>query len=519
MAGSNLILNPNPVGEDIPIDRIQRAIFEANLTNGTWTNYVSYHRAYKNESSDGIIPEVFTGSGNEYREVFMDDDETITSFFLIPDEPDEIIDGEIINTTVSIIFQVDLEALYPTAPKRFDAEFKNQVITTLNNIGFGYEFVNVVDSIDGVYAGLDTSKVQWDNMQKFYVVRFEVAINYEYDCNAEFASTGAACTIIVDSVDTTPPMVLGGDDGTATANVTGTVNGTLSYLWTTSDGSIPSGEEIKPTASGLTAGTYEVDVTDSIPDSCTASNSGVVPEGEFEPDSLAGLELWLDASDAATVINPAATPPSFNDNVEEWLDKSVNNVDAIQLTPSAQFLWKIDYMQLDGNDWMTLGMAISKLPIRSFYCVFKLDSLSDQFIYGDINSGGSNVTTSLRLRASAATSKYESSIGDGVDSSIIDGSSSVTTNITLFSERFTSGVGGGLTKMKINGIDETETDGGGTGATTIAGAKQNFSIGRIGDFTSLNMTGRLYGFVLYDTELSDANDTMVNDYMIAQHGV
>ena len=510
----------SPTGVDKPVDTLQVAIYNGLVDTRGWLDYESYHRAYKNDKHGLLLPEVFE-KNNDYQLVVMNDNFNVTSFFLV-DDVRTINDGGLTEVTISIIFQANLKKLFPAAPdtQRFDEELINDVSSVLDRLGGQFTVTEIATTIDDVYAGFDTDKLKerGDDMEKFNVVRFNIATNYSANCSDEYATSGAACAILA-TVSTTPPMVLGGDDGTATANVTGTVNGTLSYLWTTSDGSIPSGEEIKPTASGLIAGTYSVVVTDSIPDSCTASNSGIVPEGEFEPDSLAGLELWLDASDAATVINPAATPPSFNDNVEEWLDKSVNNVDAIQLTPSAQFLWKIDYMQLDGNDWMTLGMAISKLPIRSFYCVFKLDSLSDQFIYGDINSGGSNVTTSLRLRASAATSKYESSIGDGVDSSIIDGSSSVTTNITLFSERFTSGVGGGLTKMKINGIDETETDGGGTGATTIAGAKQNFSIGRIGDFTSLNMTGRLYGFVLYDTELSDANDTMVNDYMIAQHGV
>lgn len=83
--------------------------------------------------------------------------------------------------------------------------------------------------------------------------------------------SGIICTIGV-IMSKTDPTTQGGSDGTATANEFGDQS-TVTYLWTTIDGSIPAGEEIKKTATGLVDGTYTVVVKDNITDTCTATDS------------------------------------------------------------------------------------------------------------------------------------------------------------------------------------------------------------------------------------------------------
>ena len=311
------------------------------------------------------------------------------------------------------------------------------------------------------------------------------------------------CTLTT-TVSVTNETSFGANDGTATANDLGG-QGTITYLWDD-----PLAQTTK-VATSLAPNTYTVIVSDSIKVGCTDTDSGTVSSAAFSPSDVPGLKLWLDASDASS-INLGS--PSFNDPVSLWSDLSINGFDATQTTPSAQPLWKTTHVQADGNDWMTLGKVISKLPNRSVYCVYKADSLGDQFVFGDISLGASNITTSLRLRLSSATGKHESSFGDGALSQIVDGSSATTTDKTRYSERFS---GGSLTRMKVNGIDETEVNGGGSGATSIAGAKENFSIFRIGDFASLNMSGAIFGLLVYDNDVSDENDVLINNYMATQH--
>ena len=251
-----LLLKVNPVGIDRPIDKIQQALYTGLVTNGTWTMYESYHRAYKNETKDGIVPEIFTGK-KDYKDAFTDDGFTATSFFLIPDEVG-VVEGQKFQAEISIIFQVDLAKLYPNAPdsRRFDEEMHNEILNILNDLDANFTDVDYVTSLDSVYAGLDTSKIKWNDLQPYHVVRFTVTANYDYQCNPVFAKAGLVCTIGVD-MSKTDPTTIGGNDGTATATPTGG-QGSISYEWD------DPANQTTQTATGLEDGTYTCIVTDSI---------------------------------------------------------------------------------------------------------------------------------------------------------------------------------------------------------------------------------------------------------------
>ena len=251
-----LLLKVDPVGIDRPIDKIQQALYTGLVTNGTWTMYESYHRAYKNETKDGIVPEIFTGK-KDYKDAFTDDGFTATSFFLIPDEVG-VLEGSKFQAEISIIFQVDLAKLYPNAPdsRRFDEEMHNEILNILNDLDANFTDVDYVTSLDSVYAGLDTSKIKWNDLQPYHVVRFTVTANYDYQCNPVFAKAGLVCTIGVD-MSKTDPTTIGGNDGTATATPTGG-QGSISYEWD------DPANQTTQTATGLEDGTYTCIVTDSI---------------------------------------------------------------------------------------------------------------------------------------------------------------------------------------------------------------------------------------------------------------
>lgn len=316
---SEIVLKPSPVGVDVMVNVIQNALYKAKVTNGAWTNYKSYHRAYKNETSEGIRPEVFTGSGNEYRDVFNNDDFTATSFFLISDET-EISDG-MYTADISIIFQVNLDLLYPSSVLRFDEEFKNEIDGVLKKLDGRFSFDKTIDSIDGVYAGLDTSKVNWDNMDKFHVVRFELTANYQHQCGVAFATKD--CTVKVDEVATTPESTAGANDGTATAVVI-LEQGNLSYLWN------DPAEQTTVTATGLGAGTFTVTVTDDnvlIP-ACTDTGSGTVIVAPLPPECDLNILTVTNTPPATFGGSDGTATVTFADNVGvgavEW-DASASN--------------------------------------------------------------------------------------------------------------------------------------------------------------------------------------------------
>lgn len=335
-----LITKLNPIGVDVPIDKIQNDLYTALVTNGTWSNYESYHRAYKNETRDGIRPEVFRGrtgtakNENSYKDVFMDDDFNVTSFFLVPDEI-PVTDGSIHTPTISIIFQANLPKLYPNAPHRFDSEFHSDVINVLRTLPGDYRYIGIHTSIDDVYTGLDTSKVKWDDMQKFHIVRFEVQVEYSFVCNPTFASV-VQCTINA-NVTTTDESSLGSNDGTAQSNITGN-HGNVTYMWTTIDGSIPPGEEIKADMTGLSPGTYTVQATDA--EDCIASDSGTVAEGTIvNPDDLPNLRGWIKADEESSFNGGGITDGTAISSVES-ITPATDDFD--QGTPNRQPTWYED---------------------------------------------------------------------------------------------------------------------------------------------------------------------------------
>lgn len=269
-----LVSKSEPIGIDIPVDRIQRALYTQLVTNGPWQEYESYHRAYQNETENGLRPEVFT-SNNDYKEVFMDDTFNVTSFFITDQTRDIQVETEF-RSEVSIIFQVQLSKLLTLVPHRADEEFNNQVSNVLRDLGDGIEYLGLEQGISNVFSEFDQEEIQWDDMQPYYVVRFNLSVPYSYDCSRTFA--GTICTVGV-TASGNDPTTEGGSDGDATATPTG-VQGIVSYLWTTSDGSIPSGQETNQTATGLTAGTYSVLVTDSIKSGCTETDSVTLDDGD-----------------------------------------------------------------------------------------------------------------------------------------------------------------------------------------------------------------------------------------------
>ena len=182
-----LVTKTDPTGIDKAIDRIQKALYTGLVTNGTWTIYESYNRSYQQESSKGIQAEAFT-SVNDYKDVFFDDKKNASSFFVV-DNDRPVSDGTEYTTEIGIIFQVKLNRLIDsTITHRTDEEVHHQVANILEDVGFGYENLGLQTSIDLVYAEFDTEQLTYDDMQPFHVFRFNMNVNYTYDCNVSFAA-------------------------------------------------------------------------------------------------------------------------------------------------------------------------------------------------------------------------------------------------------------------------------------------------------------------------------------------
>lgn len=255
-----------PVAVDKQIDNIQVLLWNELTTeaNGDFSEYESYHRVYKNEETNNVKAESFV-TGNDYKDVFMDDSVNVSSFF-ISDDTLTIVEGHKnrFSQVVSVIFQANLKKLYPNIPHRADEEFRNEISNALSNIKKPSVVLSMVKGIDNVYSEFDRIKIKekQHDLQPYHVVRVDIEVTYDFECCPTFSS-GVGCTLTVD-VTGTDPTFIGGSDGTATATPD---NGTPPYTYLWNDGL----GQTTQTAVGLEEGTYTCIVTDS--ESCEAEGS------------------------------------------------------------------------------------------------------------------------------------------------------------------------------------------------------------------------------------------------------
>lgn len=264
-----IIAKPNPIGIDKVIDTIQTALFDGLMTNGPFTDYTVYHRAYQNESDEGIKAERYTNS-NEYRDVFLDDKQNLSSFFIVDDDrPAETIDS--LTASVSVIFQARLDKLYNNITERADEELNREIYFILNGLrSKGITFVNFVQGISNVYAEFDQSKIKWTDMHPFYVVRFNLDINSSFDCSIVVDGPPPECNLSA-IVTVENETSLGANDGTAIATPVDNVGG-VTFSWTGPSGFTSTQQGLI----GLAAGVYTVIIRDIGVASCTATDSGTV---------------------------------------------------------------------------------------------------------------------------------------------------------------------------------------------------------------------------------------------------
>lgn len=187
---SELILKNSPVGIDTVINNINKLVFDELdwlSTNNSPVNYTAYHRALKNPKNGGIIPEAYeidtASRTGEYKEVFYDDRLDASSFFYVEDNQSLVDDGTglMFNTTLSMVFQVDLSKVADNIDHRGDAEIHRIVVNAINKGVYG-KVSGLVTGIPNVYSEFDTSQIEFTDMHPMHVFRVDIDVNYEFGC-------------------------------------------------------------------------------------------------------------------------------------------------------------------------------------------------------------------------------------------------------------------------------------------------------------------------------------------------
>jgi hypothetical protein len=175
-------------GVDSPIDGFQRMLYPKivavwGMETGSVKDYNSYARAYKNQTEDGYIPEVFVG-GKEYKEVLVDDRIKALSFFTVNDNIS--FSGNQLKGQVSLLFFINLEKIAPGI-NRNDEKVRQQIIQMVQGTkSYGFDFQGVETGIDNVlrdFSGLrKTIGMKYRDMHPFHCFKLNFTVNYKSNC-------------------------------------------------------------------------------------------------------------------------------------------------------------------------------------------------------------------------------------------------------------------------------------------------------------------------------------------------
>lgn len=158
----------NPVGIDVPIKRIQDALYEK--LNTSWKDIVGYGRVYKTVKGERVIPEHYIGEG-EYKEVLTDDKKTAI-FFFIESSTIRSMGGCLSKNSVDLIFLVNVLKAKPEAMDYADEEVRLEVLKIAQ-----LYFTSISETIKGREALKGFTTENLDFIHPYFIFKISGIIN------------------------------------------------------------------------------------------------------------------------------------------------------------------------------------------------------------------------------------------------------------------------------------------------------------------------------------------------------
>ena len=230
-----------------------------------------------------------------------------------------------------------------------------------------------------------------------------------------------------------------------------------------------------------------------------ATITSFVVGGSFDPSSIAGLSLWLDASGSTNFVFSSGTI------ISQWKDKSTNannaNTSQTVFTYNSTGFNSLPTVTFPGTQTTGFSLLASLLPNGTsdasyFFVLRKTNASTDLFL----SYGGSSQTKQFYASNSLKIDRAGTSLIS--DSTNIQG-----TNIIISSTEtsLTAGVNGWL-----NGTAFTTN-----GATTVWNVPTTFAW--LGSGSSSGTTNKLTGFIseviVYNSALSTDNRQKIEGYL------
>lgn len=233
--------------------------------------------------------------------------------------------------------------------------------------------------------------------------------------------------------------------------------------------------------------------------------------GGFSPLSIAGCELWLDATDADTITGSASA-------VTGWDDKSTagNDCTASGTEPSQVTINSLNAIRFDAGEHIGRTASITGLDgpdITIFAVVNKQYNETDSWP-GIVNRSNTGWSTGWRMASGAADGSSMEFSAAGYTTDVVT-ISTTTTGADAFHLYTATHEDGGGTKVAYlnNASVDTDTSG------LIAGASANaLWVGSADSTTTYVMVGSIGELIIYNSVLSSADRLSVSEYLEAKWG-
>ena len=262
------------------------------------------------------------------------------------------------------------------------------------------------------------------------------------------------------------------------------------------------------------------------------------------PTEITGLQLWLDASDSATLFDATSggSAVAADGGVARWEDKSGNSRHATQGTSANRPARKtaiqggLDVLRFDGsNDSLSIASSTATFKFlhsadSTVFAVFKSGTTANpgQSYYALIytnDSAGSTVGYGIgTYDASPSNDAIECSVTRGVSGTSVvgngidNGFASNTFALASFVTRPTNGTAANRSSYRRNGGAAT-TNNTATGAVSTANSQADLTIGNVAASFSLFLNGDIAEIIIYDSALSDTDREAVENYLLAKWAI
>lgn len=224
-------------------------------------------------------------------------------------------------------------------------------------------------------------------------------------------------------------------------------------------------------------------------------------------DTVSGVEVWLDSSDAVTISQAA-------NKVSQWDDKSLGTIRNVtqgvgsrQPLTNTNTLNNKNVLKFDGAQ--TLFNPTNNLiyDTSSIFVVAKADATTEDDLYG---SGGSLATGDVLLMN--FFNKFRGHFRTGASFNVIDSVANSTTNATIY----TQAVGGGFITIRRNGTLDNSLAITGTPSAIPKGV---YVGSRNDEYDNARFDGDMAEILVYTPKLSDVDFNRVGNYLAFKWGL